>query len=706
MSRLVFPLVLLFLGTLPGGVPADAEPPQAFAPSADIPVAGGTAGLARALGMTPPSAAVFIPELARHIYGVPEGKNDETDRLLVVIASYLDVADRFQAALARVQPKEGGINLSLATQKAERKRLPDFLDPIGLKLREQNHRFTVQRSTDKRAAERLRLLESFNLDPADLARRLNAGESVRVTVPVERVPVPLDAATWSRIILEQAVAPEQLFGTILRDRRAALLVYGLAWLDDETLLFLARNPPLLRRLYEDHATVFAAFARSLHVKDDHVILPGGDPAQPLWEDIVDEKVSKPDRFVRNLFDRQDGRVAYLYDAIASLDEPHARFALGLWIDDLDLRKERFAALAATSASAYTEYQPHLRPFLRAPMDVTMLLARVAVEPDGTPSAPNYRRLWDKAYDGVDLPDEPARQLKNLRQDGPIDAAWLADQTMTREMRGRAERLDMLSFGQRAFRDATESALPDVLVALRGFPRLKTLMLSLDRMNITDPAIYATAARRATELTALDHNRALAALSQFQSAIALVVRLRAVRAIDAPEAGRLVQSLVALDLHDGRYRGGVARWIDDELLPALQAATPGVAADDVMIAGLSGAGSRAPMNLHPQVAWEGRDYRLDLAGAEDRRLKAVRARQGGYTVEQVLALAREIRRLAALAATAPVTEVRQRAEVIRTPALPSSGKRPYRSRALTLPAIHAGPSMNRSGIWAGSTNQRT
>ncbi len=670
MNRLVFPLVLLLLGYLPSRALAGAPgAPQSFTSSTDIPVAGGTGGLAGALGITPPPPAVFISELARHIYGVPEGKNDETDRLLGVLAGYLDVADRFQAALARVQPDTGGIALSLATRKNERKRLQEFLDLIGLKLREQDHRFTVQRSTDKRAAERLRLLESFELDPADLARRLNAGDAVRVTVPVEHVPLALDAGTWSRVILEQAIKPDQLFGAILRDRRAALLAYGLAWLDDETLLFLARNPSLLRRLYEDHAALFAAFARSLRVKDDRVIVPGGDSAGPLWEQIVGEPRLKPDRFVRNLFGRQDGRVAYLYDTIASLDAPHARFALGLWIDGLALRNERFAALAAATAGAYSEYQPHLRPFLRAPMDVTLLLARVAVEPDGTPSPPNARRLWEKAYGDLDLPGEPARQLRNLRQDGPIDAAWLAEQVMPREMRGRAERLDLLSFGQRAFRGAPESALPDVLTALRGFTRLKMLMLSLDRMNITDPAIYAAAARRATELTALEHNRAFAALSQFQSAIALVGRLRDVRAVDAAGAGRLVHSLVSVDLADGRYRGGVARWIDEQLVAAIPVDAPPVPVDDRLIAGLAGISSSSPGARHPQVTWEGRDYHLDLAGAEIRRLTAVRKRQGAYSLEQVLTLARELQRLSALDAAASVADVRQRTEAIRIAGAP-------------------------------------
>ena len=49
-------------------------------------------------------------------------------------------------------------------------------------------------------------------------------------------------------------------------------------------------------------------------------------------------------------------------------------------------------------------------------------------------------------------------------------------------------------------------MPDVLVALRVFPRYRMLMLTLERMGLTRAATYATAARLASRLAALDRAR--------------------------------------------------------------------------------------------------------------------------------------------------------------------------------------------------------
>jgi len=79
----------------------------------------------------------------------------------------------------------------------------------------------------------------------------------------------------------------------------------------------------------------------------------------------------------------------------------------------------------------------------------MTLARVAVGADGTPVAPATRGFWSRVFAGNDLPDDPARVLRNV-DDEPFDAAWLVDAVASVDVRSRAERLDQLAFGQRTF----------------------------------------------------------------------------------------------------------------------------------------------------------------------------------------------------------------------------------------------------------------
>jgi hypothetical protein len=232
----------------------------------------------------------------------------------------------------------------------------------------------------------------------------------------------------------------------------------------------------------------------------------------------------------------------------------------------------------------------------------------------------------------------------------VDAAWLAERVLTLSVPGRRERLDVLSFGQRTFRSAPDGAVNDVAAALAGFGRFYALLLTLDRIQVTDPAMYVAAERRATALADLDGARFPTSLAQFQSALALVADIRRARTIDGPAAERLVQSLVAVDARDDGYRCGVAGWIDEVLMPSLPPRAD--APDSVearLLAAMSGIGSAAVSKPGSDVTWEGQTYRVDLAGAELRRVMYVRSKQGGPTLDDVMAFARGVRGLMALKA---------------------------------------------------------
>jgi hypothetical protein len=611
--------------------------------SEEAPILGGTAALSRALGIDPaPDRARFIAELTRVIYDRPEGKSATTDALLQRLAKHLQSTDRFQSALAAVQRPGATIALSMASRKDDRNRLKDFLDVIGLKLREKNKEFTVERTDNKQAAERLKLLADLGIDLGQFAARLNRGEAVRIDVPTETVPVPLLVKAWSESVFQRPVSIAGLFSAVIAERRAALLCHGLAALDDETLQFLADRPALVTRLYEHEVGAFAAFAGSLRIRNNTIVVPGGNAAIPLWEAVVDERMNRPDRFIPELFSRRAGRVAYVYDALTQLDAPTRAFALGLWMKDSGLRLDRFKSLM-NAIDAFPSWDLAERPFSRPENDPVVMLMRVAVDAAGRPIGPSWRVFWSRVFDSIDLPDNPAQQLKNIQEDGAIDAAWLAEAMLGADARFRGERLDQFAFGQRAFAGADDKSLPDVLVAMRAFPRYRMLMLTLERMRVRTPVVYAGAARQAERLSALDANRGFLALSQFQGAIAVLAQLVLTHVVDAGHAEKLLASLssVALDDH-GRYGGGIARWVRDSLVPAVGAGDHDIdAALTNSLAGLQH-GKEAPAT---RVSWEERTYRLDLVGPEARRLSRVLQKLRAEPVSRALAVEAVAERLA-------------------------------------------------------------
>ena len=237
---------------------------------------------------------------------------------------------------------------------------------------------------------------------------------MRSDVPTETVPLPLPAQIWSAAVFQRPISSESLFSAVIQDRSAALLCYGLAAVDDETLHYLAEQPAVLRRLYEQDAAVFAAFGGSLHIRHNAVLVPGGAPAMSLWEAALGEPAASPDRFIRELFSRREGRVAYLYDSVTQLDASRRAFALGLWIADPERRLNRFKSFL-NAIEAFPGWGVPERPFSRPPDDAILMLTRIHADDRGVPLAPSWRAFWSQAFDGLDIPQDPARRLAKLRE---------------------------------------------------------------------------------------------------------------------------------------------------------------------------------------------------------------------------------------------------------------------------------------------------
>jgi hypothetical protein len=638
------------------------QAPVDAAVSEDVPIVGGAAAFAQSLGISPPpDPARFVGELTRLLYNIPEGRNAELDAKVQKLTSYLELVRTFQASLAAVQPANGRIALAAASKKYDRDRLKDFFETIGLRLREKNRRYFVERTNNKEAAERVRLLKTLGVDLDQLQTRLNNGESVQIQVPSQLVPVPLTPKLWSAVVFQREVAARDLVAAILSDRNAALLCRGLASLDDATVDFLEAHPAMLTRLYEHDSPAFGAFSDGLRIRNGAVVPPGGPQAIPLWEGLLDEKVSRPERFVRELFSASQGRAAFLYSTIDHLDPARRAFALGLSIKDTGVRLERFKALAGVAESGFGEWQVKVQPFARATHDLSMLLSRVRVNPDGSPVAPGTRVFWSHSFEGTDLPDDAAKRLRNLHADGDIDAAWLASQVVAGNALERRLRFEAFTFGQRAFEGADDRMLPDALVGVRAYSRFGMLMLAVERVGTRAPATFAAAARHAERLGNLDPDHAFIALSQFQGAIALLTRLVRVGSLDRARAESLVAALAATSLNDdGWYQRAIAKWMRGPLAEAL--ALPQGSFEDGLEAAL--AGPTATARPQPAITWEGHRYRVDFASPERRRLQRIREKTNRMSLDDVLAFDTIAERLAKATTVADV-----QANVPRLKALP-------------------------------------
>jgi hypothetical protein len=495
--------------------------------------------------------------------------------------------------------------------------------------------------------ELVRRLHYLNLDAStleaairELRRRAGARGAPAATAPAIRLPLPLSPQTWSRVVFRRETPETQLFFAIVSEPSARLLYHGLMSLDAESRRWFASRPQLLSQIHRDTDAVraFSLFASAVRVREGALVVPGGALGVRRWAAVLDTDITRADRFVNRLFTRDNGRLAGLFFAMATAEPSRRAYLLGPAAGDDEVFvafASRFVACYASELDAY--------PFGVRFNDPAMLLLEVAVGPDGAPAGPLWRRFWSRALEGDRLPDDPARELTDLREGGAIDPGWLAVAACEAPVGLRPMIFETLLFAHRVFGGAGESDLADVLLAVRARRLYPAAMTALEQAGITSPATYARIARRADAIAKVeDARQTITALQQFQGGMAITLAAVRARTLSVAEGSRILETLAAVPFEDGRYDGRLAQWFITEWLAALGgAAIPDDAGAVEMrvVDALAGpAGNRDP------IAWEGLDYVLDLAADTRRQLRDARRRQRGPTLDAVRTLARVVAEL--------------------------------------------------------------
>jgi hypothetical protein len=447
------------------------------------------------------------------------------------------------------------------------------------------------------------------------------------------VDVPMTAAFWSEHIFKRQIPESQLLAWVLTDRRAALVCRGLLAADAETLAYYGEHPGLVAFIYEHAPGAFSAFADSVRVRGGRLVVPGGPIAETLWQGMLRASANEPDAFLRALLFEPEARFAYLFDVLATASPEARAFALGLWIDDGSFRAQRFQALGLEVHSGFREWHVEDLPFSRPLNDLGILLLRIGANQNGEPTRPALRRFW---ADALGVSPALAAASTSPPTHVLIDAAWLVQAT-SGDMYTRGDKLDQLAFGQRVFRSHKDGESDVAAAVIREMSTRRMLLLGLERIGVTDPAVYSSGLRQAHDALEGGAER-FWTVSQHQAAFALIVRMVLVGSLSARDGEALAKSLFAVPIAAGEFKGGLAEWFQrvlGEKLPAgetwRERATAGAA------------GGRTPGN--PQIEWEGQSYRLDLAFAERRRIDAVQTRQSGPDLDTAFAVSRLGRRAA-------------------------------------------------------------
>ena len=178
------------------------------------------------------------------------------------------------------------------------------------------------------------------------------------------IAAPLTADHWRDAM--QLPDKADLFGAILTNRSALLACAGAMATDPSMRALLERDRGLLKWIVKTAPAAFWITARHLKVDKDRVIVPGGAAAEPIWEAIVEVKVTRPADFIRALLLRDSGRPAWVYDSVGTMTPERITVAFGAAPLELQIEQARGFYSAFRSADSNWKLEEH--PFLRGTTD--------------------------------------------------------------------------------------------------------------------------------------------------------------------------------------------------------------------------------------------------------------------------------------------------------------------------------------------------
>jgi hypothetical protein len=371
--RLLFPFLVLLASSL-CATGAAASPTSAD----DVVIPGGSAALRRLLALDPrrPAETLFLE--------AQEALVSEADAK----ASWKDVARRrelvgFVEDLAAWRA-EFGTTAVFSSDADGKKRTKRALGWLGYRIEKDGKQVSAEPRASATAMRRQRFLDVLGVPTDEFAKKVLAGERVAIDTKDETAPLPFTLAAWKETVPSKELTPQGALVLFAKDVKASRLLVALAAVDEPTRELLKESVGWAA-IYRD-SDLLGAFTRApeaLSARRGRFVLPGGADAEPVWREVLGvSKDAGPGELARALLTVDNGKAAYVVDALQQIPEPDARaFVLGT-TGGGERAKNRFRRLYRAIEGAGSNYErarrdpydfAHLVRFLRFGDDGEILL---------------------------------------------------------------------------------------------------------------------------------------------------------------------------------------------------------------------------------------------------------------------------------------------------------------------------------------------
>ena len=377
--------------------PEPEEPEEPLSPTIDmVPVPGGLAAMARIVNLSSePSPEKFFLLYCRAIENLvgsarPGGVLPPVASVASAVAGVVE--------LSRFAERESGrIHLSLDSANERERTIRalqllgwnatqngEFQSGAGSARLDANRKFSIEPGDAVADSSRQEASAALGIDEIAMVNALAARQPYAIVVPSGEAQF-IQARLWTK--LAGTLPPGGFVELFARRPELATAYAGLAAmnLDAANAVISAVG---LRPLVEKYANTVRMFGESFAVSEGRVVVPGGAPAQPVWEKLAGASTQNPKAFFRALIRKDAGWLAGFYFAIWQGDPAHRRF---------------FTADRARAARFYAWYRgEHVRNSVRTTWQEE-LLRGLPLDDAGRVRFPGGRLAWTSST----APDDEA-----------------------------------------------------------------------------------------------------------------------------------------------------------------------------------------------------------------------------------------------------------------------------------------------------------
>jgi hypothetical protein len=395
------------------------------APPADastLSVQGGfKALLFTARGPQESSSEAFLADYSRTLsanIGPVSQKTPATEKYREGLIEYFHVLADL-AAMGRRDHGKTVVRLSIenknSAQITER-----VLALIGWRTRRQGGKRIVEAATKGKRTRHQDLASALAIDVVAMQESLQAGGEFALEMEDEPAEIFPAEKAWQQQFYPAERYPGGFLEAMVRNPAMTALYAALSNMEPGSAELLVQLVGM-KRLADKYGTLLGLYSSCLQIAGGRVQVPGGEAAAAVWAALTKAQPADPRRFLRELLDKDDGKLLRFYFLLSQLDFRRQRF---------------FTASQARTAAFYEVFRDSSqvehkigRTFGAA--SIEDLFREIPIDSDGRLEFPGGPEVWMLAKGKSGSVATTERRLKNLSR---VTTPELEDEILLRLIR--------------------------------------------------------------------------------------------------------------------------------------------------------------------------------------------------------------------------------------------------------------------------------